>query len=246
MISKNQVKFLKSLHQSKYRRKEQLFLAEGVKIVDEFIKSNYSIKTIYAIKEWVDNNADEFDNINEVSLKELHSISLLKTPNQVLAVVEYPEDKNIVFDKGDLVLALDTIQDPGNLGTIIRIADWFGIKKIICSNETADALNPKVVQATMGAITRVDIEYTDLPSWIAKLPDTTPVYGTLLDGDNMYKTDLSNDGVIVVGNEGNGISSEVQKVLTHRIKIPAYGNSMMESLNVAIATSLVCAEFRRK
>ena len=246
MISKNQVKFLKSLHQSKYRRKEQLFLAEGVKIVDEFIKSNYSIKTIYAIKEWVDNNADEFDNINEVSLKELHSISLLKTPNQVLAVVEYPEDKNIVFDKGDLVLALDTIQDPGNLGTIIRIADWFGIEKIICSNETADALNPKVVQATMGALTRVNIEYTELPSWIAKLPDTTPVYGTLLDGDNMYETDLSNDGVIVVGNEGNGISSEVQKVLTHRIKIPAYGNSMMESLNVAIATSLVCAEFRRK
>ena len=245
MISKNQVKFLKSLHQSKYRRKEKLFLAEGVKIVDEFIKSNYSIKTIYAIEEWVDNNADVFDNINEVSLKELHSISLLKTPNQVLAVVEFPEDKNIVFDEGDLILALDTIQDPGNLGTIIRIADWFGIKKIICSKETADALNPKVVQATMGALTRVDMEYTDLPSWIAKLPDTTPVYGTLLDGENMYDTDLSNDGVIVVGNEGNGITSEVQKVLTHRIKIPAYGNSMMESLNVAIATSLVCAEFRR-
>ena len=245
MISKNQVKFIKSLHKSKYRRSELKFIIEGVKVVEEFLNSSFNIIAIYATSDWIDTNISNHDNINEISKQELQSISMLKSPNQVMAVVEYPKVEIFNYQDGDLILALDTIQDPGNFGTIIRIADWFGIKKIICSKDTADAYNPKVVQATMGALTRVQIQYVNLVDWINQLSKDVAVYGTLLDGDNMYNTKLSKEGIIVVGNEGNGISQEVQQVLTNRIKIPAYGNSMMESLNVAIATSIVCAEFRR-
>ena len=245
MISKNQIKFLKSLHKSKYRKLENKFLVEGVKVVDEFIDSSFNISAIYATEQWVAANSNVHKNIHQVSNKELQSISLLKTPNQVVAVVESLAESDIAFQNNDLILALDTIQDPGNLGTIIRIADWFGINKILCSRDTADAFNPKVIQATMGAITRVKIQYVDLDIWLKELPLQVNIYGTMLNGDNMYQTELSKSGIIVVGNEGNGISEKVQSLLTHRIKIPAYGNSQMESLNVAIATSLVCAEFRR-
>ena len=245
MISKNQIKFIKTLHKGKSRRKEKQFIVEGVKVVDEFINSKFNIISIYALVDWINENENVNCNISEVSEKELHAISLLKTPNKVLAVIEYNDTKSIEYQSGDLILALDTIQDPGNMGTIIRIADWFGINKIICSTETADAYNPKVVQATMGAITRVNIEYTNLTQWINNLPKDVNVYGTMLDGENMYSSNLSSQGVIVMGNEGNGISEEVQKVLTDRIKIPSYTNSEMESLNVAVATSIVCAEFRR-
>ena len=246
MISKNQIKYIKSLHKGKARRKEKQFIVEGVKVVDEFINSKFNIISIYAIADWINGNENIDFNVSEVSEKELQAISLLKTPNKVLAVVEYNDAASIEYQSGDLILALDTIQDPGNMGTIIRIADWFGINKIICSMETADAFNPKVVQATMGAITRVSIEYTNLPQWIKELPEDINVYGTMLDGENMYESNLSSEGVIVMGNEGNGISEEVQNVLTDRIKIPSYTNSEMESLNVAIATSIICAEFRRK
>ena len=245
MISKNQIKFIKTLHKSKNRKQENKFIVEGVKVVDEFINSKFSVLSIYATAEWIAASDTLAENIVEVSISDLKKISILKTPNQVLAVVAYPENNVFKYKKGDLVLALDTIQDPGNMGTIIRIADWFGIKNIVCSMQTADVYNPKVVQATMGALTRVGVHYVDLVQYLSALPTEVNIYGTLLDGDNMYDTNLSEDGVIVVGNEGNGISDEVQKVLSHRIKIPAYGNSMMESLNVAIATSLVCAEFRR-
>ncbi|MCK5846097.1 MAG: RNA methyltransferase [Bacteroidales bacterium] len=245
MLSKNHIKSIKALHKSKHRRNERQFIVEGVKIVDEFINSDYRIINIYGLNDWVCTNENIDIEIIEVSQKELQSISLLKTPNKVLAIVAYPEVKSIDFVSDDLVLALDTIQDPGNLGTIIRIADWYGINKIICSNETADAYNPKVVQATMGAITRVKFEYTNLQNWLGNLPQNVNIYGTLLDGENMYESKLSDSGVIVVGNEGNGISEEVQALLTHKIKIPSYNNSQMESLNVAVATSIVCAEFRR-
>jgi len=245
MLSKSQIKSIKALHKSKFRNKEEKFIAEGAKVVDEFMNSNYTIIAIYGVDEWADNHINRSLNIIKVSAKELQTISLLKTTNQVLAVVAYPEAVSLNYENNDLCLALDTIQDPGNFGTIIRIADWFGIKKIICSKETADAYNPKVVQATMGAITRVNIEYTDLAQWLTNLPVDVNVYGTLLDGDNMYETNLAKSGIIVVGNEGNGISAEVQKAITHKIKIPSYAESMMESLNVAVATSIVCAEFRR-
>ncbi len=245
MISKNQIKSIASLHNSKQRRKESKFIAEGVKIVEEILNSDFKIAAIFALSDWIDYNEGCTDHIFEVSEKELQRISLLKTPNKVLAVVDYPEANALDFENGDLILALDTIQDPGNLGTIIRIADWFGISKIVCSNDTADVFNPKVIQATMGAFSRVKMFYTNLPEWISNLPEQTPVYGTLLSGENMYETKLADSGVIVMGNEGRGISDDVQKVLTKGIKIPAYGNSQMESLNVAVATSVICAEFRR-
>lgn len=246
MLSKNQIKSIVSLHSSKNRRKESKFIAEGVKIVEELLNSDFKIAAIFAVSDWVEDNEGCAEHIFQVSEKELQRISMLKTPNKVLAVVDFPEINALDFEDGDLVLALDTIQDPGNLGTIIRIADWFGINKIVCSNDTADVFNPKVVQATMGAFSRVKLYYTNLANWISNLPEKTPVYGTILNGDNMYETELSESGVIIMGNEGNGISGEVQQLLSKGIKIPAYGNSQMESLNVAVATSIICAEFRRK
>jgi len=245
MLSKNQIKDIRLLHVSKYRKREQYFIAEGPTIVDEFISSEYEIDKIFALESWINNNKGVHKNIVHITPRELQSISLLKTPNQVLATVKYPEKRKINFKSPELILALDTIQDPGNLGTIIRIADWFGIKKLVCSLETADAYNPKVVQASMGAITRVQFVYTNLQEWLSKLPQNTNIYGALLDGENIYKTKLESNGVIVIGNEGNGISKEIQNLVSHKIKIPAYGDSLMESLNAAVATAIICNEFRR-
>lgn len=245
MLSKNQIKEIRLLHVSKYRKREQYFIAEGPTIVDEFISSEYEIDKIFALESWIEKNKTTSNIVIPITPRELQSISLLKTPNQVLATVKYPEKKQLKFSSDELILALDTIQDPGNLGTIIRIADWFGIKKLICSLETADAYNPKVVQASMGAITRVQFVYTDLEKWLQELPKNTNIYGTLLDGENIYETKLANEGIIIIGNEGNGISHKIQKLVTNRIKIPSYGDSLMESLNAAVATAIVCNEFRR-
>ena len=246
MLSKNQIKEIRLLHVSKYRKREQYFIAEGPTIVQEFINSIYTIDTIFATETWINNNTNTQHNIVKITPKELQAISLLKTPNQVLATVKYPEKKLLNHNTGELILALDTIQDPGNLGTIIRIADWYGIKKLVCSLDTADAYNPKVVQASMGAITRVNFIYTNLNKWLRALPKNTNIYGTMLDGDSIYEAELNNDGIIIIGNEGNGISKEIQEIISHRIKIPAYGDSLMESLNAAVATAIVCNEFRRK
>ncbi len=245
MLSKNQMKEVRLLHVSKYRKREQYFIAEGPTIIDEFISSEYEIDKIFALESWINKNDASGNTIIPITPRELQSISLLKTPNQVLATIKYPENRKLKYKSPELILALDTIQDPGNLGTIIRIADWFGIKKLVCSLDTADAYNPKVVQASMGAITRVQFIYTNLKEWLQELPKGTNIYGTLLDGENIYNTQLKNDGIIVIGNEGNGISKEVQKYVSNRIKIPAYGDSLMESLNAAVATAIVCNEFRR-
>ena len=218
MLSKNQIKSIASLHTSKQRRKESKFIAEGVKIVEELLNSDFKIAAVFALSDWIDDNEGRTEHMFQVSEKELQRISMLKTPNKVLAVVDYPEINALNFENGDLILALDTIQDPGNLGTIIRIADWFGINKIVCSKDTADVFNPKVIQATMGAFSRVQLFYTSLTDWISKLPADTPVYGTLLSGENMYETKLSDSGVIVMGNEGKGISAEVEKLLSKGIK----------------------------
>jgi len=245
MLSKNQVKDIRLLHVSKYRKREQYFIAEGPTIVDEFISSEYEIDKIFALESWIENNNTLNNIVVPITPRELQLISLLKTPNQVLATVKYPGKFKLNYKSPELILALDTIQDPGNLGTIIRIADWFGIKKLVCSLETADAYNPKVVQASMGAITRVQLVYTNLSNWLKELPSNTNIYGTLLDGESIYETKLKNDGIIVIGNEGNGISAEIQKHISNRIKIPSYGDSLMESLNAAVATAIVCNEFRR-
>lgn len=246
MLSKNQIKEIRKLHISKYRRQEKSFIIEGPKIVAEFINSKYKVTKVFALEEWTNENYSIHKNIERISPKELQAISLLKTPNKVLAIASYPDENTFNYNKNDLILALDSIQDPGNLGTIIRIADWFGINKLVCSSETADAYNPKVVQASMGAHTRVNFCYTNLEDWLSKLSVDTPIYGTLLEGDNIYETELCNNGVIVIGNEGNGISPQIQSLIKQRITIPAYGESMMESLNAAVATAIVCSEFRRR
>ena len=235
----------------KFRTREGVFVAEGPKVVEELMEVMRP-KRLIATNEWINNKQTDGIEIDIVSEEELARLSFLQHPQQVLAV--FPILSNNQSEdytkelKGKLTLALDSVQDPGNLGTIIRIADWFGIETIICSHETADVYNPKVVQATMGSIARVKVIYTDLQKTLKHLSESLPIYGTFLNGDNIYKSNLSNDGVIVMGNEGRGISKEVAKVITNRILIPNYpeGRKCADSLNVAIATAITCAEFRKR
>lgn len=239
MISKNQIKFVRQLEQKKYRKKEGLFVAEGPKVVGDLLRAGFKAHTIFATSEW----ESQGQTFQEVSDEELRRVSFLQHPQRVLALFFIPTES--VPSVSSLSLALDDVQDPGNLGTIIRIADWFGIDTIYCSENTADAWSPKVVQATMGSIARVNIIYTDL---VALLSQTTlPVYGTLLDGQNLYQQELSSEGIIVMGNEGNGISQPVRALVSHRLFIPSYQEGeTAESLNVAVATAITCAEFRRR
>lgn len=246
MISKNQIKFIRSLDLKKNRKRESLFVAEGPKVIEELLKLK-TPHTIIATKEWIDNNP-KISNVIEVSERELESVSLLKTPQQVLALFAIEttvQDLNI--DNNKLYLALDGIQDPGNLGTIIRIADWFGIDTIYCSNETVDVYNPKVIQATMGSIARVKVIYTDLYNMISYLSDEMPVYGTFLDGSDIYQNELTPNGIIVMGNEGKGITKELKSLITNKLLIPSFSiGDTAESLNVAIATAITCSEFKRR
>ncbi len=246
MISKNQIKFIRSLELKKNRKRESLFVAEGPKVIEELLKLK-TPHTIIATKEWIDNNP-KISNVIEVSERELESASLLKTPQQVLALfaIETTE-QDLNIDNNKLYLALDGIQDPGNLGTIIRIADWFGIDTIYCSNETVDVYNPKVIQATMGSIARVKVIYTDLYNMISNLSDEMPVYGTFLDGSDIYKNELRPNGIIVMGNEGKGITKELKSLITNKLLIPSFSiGDTAESLNVAIATAITCSEFKRR
>ncbi len=245
MISKNQIKLITSLHKAKGRKKQGLFIVEGPKAVDEFLNSNFEIEAVFGTREWIEFAPQILDSAEMISEKELHSISAQKHPNQVLAVVKIPEATTPPAEIEDLYLVLDTIQDPGNMGTIIRIADWFGIKHIICSKETADIYNPKVVQSTMGSISRVQVSYTDLTEWLGELNGSVPVYGTLLSGENIYESKLASKGLIIIGNESKGISDDVAFFISQGIKIPAYGNSETESLNAAVATGIVVAVFRQ-
>lgn len=248
MLSKNKQKYIHSLAQKKYRDAERRFVAEGPKIVDELLP-HFSCVLLCATSEYLQGHPHiPADEIIEVTPQELTSVSNQKTPQQVLAIFATPERRVPHIEDEALYLALDGVQDPGNLGTIIRLADWFGIKHIICSPTTADAYSPKVVQATMGALARVEVCYTDLPQWLASLPQGTPLYGTHLDGEDMYQQQLAPHGIIIMGNEGQGISAEVERLVTHRLRIPSYppGVPTSESLNVAIATAVVCAEMRRQ
>ena len=265
MISKNKIKYIRSLELKKNRNKEGKFVAEGFKVVDDLLALQPA-DLIVATQEWLHGKhlADQTEVI-EVTEEELKKVSFLQHPQQVLAVFrqdsgcnkqdsnnsqEEAEEKNFGFSKintQELSLALDGVQDPGNLGTIIRIADWFGITHIYCSQDTADVYNPKVVQATMGSIARVKVEYGDLLGLVESLPADVPVYGTLLDGDNIYQQKLENSGLIVMGNEGKGISPDLAKKVNHKLLIPNFpeGRATADSLNVAIATAITCSEFRR-
>ena len=248
MLSKNKIKYIRSLEQKKYRKEEKAFLAEGHKLVDD-LSGHFECRLLAATSTWLESHPDiKADEIVEVSEAELKKASLLKTPQDVLAVFRIPETDPGTRDiAGSLCLALDDVQDPGNLGTILRTADWFGIRHVFCSIGTADAYNPKTVQATMGALARVRIHYCDLKDLIGTLPDM-PVYGTFLDGKNIYGQELTPHGLIVMGNEGKGISQEMEKLVNRRLLIPNYpqGEKTSESLNVATATAIVCAEFRRR
>lgn len=255
MLSKSKQSQIRKYALKKYRDADSVFLAEGPKVVAELLP-HFPCRLLCATAEYL---ADNYESalrtcnpsaeIIEVTERELASVSNQKTPQQVLAVFEKPSLDNgqRAMDNGLLLLALDGVQDPGNLGTIIRLADWFGIRTIMCSPDTADAFAPKVVQATMGALARVRLIYTPLPAWLESLPEGTPIYGTHLDGENLYAQSLTSHGVIVMGNEGKGITPEVGRLVTHRLRIPSYppGEPTSESLNVAIATAVVCAEFRR-
>ena len=247
-LSKNKIKYIRSLEQKKIRKEEKVFLAEGPKLVGDLLGC-FSCRFLAATSSWLREHPSVVANeVVEVSQDDLSRASLLKTPQQVLAIFEQPEysiDRTVF--QNSLCLALDDVQDPGNLGTIIRLADWFGIEHIFCSPNTVDVYNPKTVQATMGGIARVKVSYTPLPDLIRSLADL-PVYGTFLDGENIYEQQLSRNGLIVMGNEGNGISKEIETLINRKLYIPNYpqDRETSESLNVAIATAIVCAEFRRQ
>lgn len=248
MISKNKIKFIRSLEQKKFRKENGVFLAEGNKLVSD-LSDFFKCKILVATQQWLDSNRNIIaDEKIYIEKDELSRVSLLKTPQDVLAVFEIPSyTLSMDCPRNELCLALDDVQDPGNLGTIIRIADWFGIKNIYCSHGTADAFSPKTVQATMGALARVKLHYCNIKELISSLNDV-PVFGTFLDGDSIYNNTLSSNGLIVMGNEGNGISKEVSELINRRILIPNYpqGNETTDSLNVAVATAIVCSEFRRR
>ncbi|MDO5570385.1 MAG: RNA methyltransferase [Bacteroidales bacterium] len=247
-ISKNKIKFIKSLELKKFRKENKMFVAEGNKLIHDNIEF-FECKTLIATQEWFDANKNV--NASEVIVAtkdELSKASFLKTPQDVIGVFSIPEySLNIDELKNKLSIVLDTIQDPGNMGTIIRLADWFGIENIICSNETTDCYSPKAIQATMGAIARVKIHYTSLSRFLQDMKGCN-IYGTFLEGSNIYDTELSHNGLIVMGNEGNGINKDLYEYITHKLHIPNYPpeRETSESLNVAIATAIICSEFRRR
>ena len=245
MLSKSQISFIKSLHQKKYRKENGLFLVEGIKSIREFISSDYQIDTIYYNKEQYQYLPKLPANINlfEVNNAELSKISTLQTPQGFLALVKTPEIKNIIKKdlKNKFTLVLDGVQDPGNMGTIIRTADWFGFENIICSMDTVEAYNPKTVQATMGSLARIKIFYEDLPAFLNEID--IPVFGALLDGNSIYETKWREEGLIVLGNEGKGITAEVIKKINHPVTIPRIGAA--ESLNVAVSAAIFCTEIVR-
>lgn len=248
MLSKNQIRFIRSLGQKKERKSSGCFLAEGNKLVEDTLPF-FTCELLAATPEWL--SAHPQIKATEVvcaSQVEIDRASLLKNPQQVIAVYRIPEYTFPEYTPvRQLVLALDTVQDPGNLGTIVRLADWFGIEHILCSPDTADLYNPKTVQATMGALARIKVHYLDLPDYLCGLKNV-PVYGTFLYGTDLYKSGLSANGIIIMGNEGNGISPRTEQFVDRRLRIPNYppGRHTSESLNVAVATAIVCAEFRRR
>lgn len=240
MVSKNQIKLISGLHQKKYRTANQLFIAEGVKVIQELLNSDFVLEHLYVTEDvFMDINPDKRTVITVADLKK---ISALTVPNNCLAVFKIPVQKQLA-EKG-LIVALDDIRDPGNLGTILRLCDWFGVEQLVCSEQTVDIYNPKVVQATMGSIARVGITYTDLTAYLTKTK--LPVYGTFMDGENIYKTELPKQGIIVMGNEANGISASIEKITKNRLSIPRFGKlQQTESLNVATATAIILSEFCR-
>lgn len=250
MISKNKIKYIRSLELKKNRISERIFVAEGNKLVADMLPF-YTCKLLLAKPNWMATQGDTpAEELLVAEEDDIRKASFLKNPQDVLALFHYPEWNLEEADpRKDLVLLLDGIQDPGNLGTIIRLADWFGIEHIVCSTDTADVFNPKTVQATMGALAHVKVHYTELAGYIRHWKgNSVPVYGTFLDGDNLYGRSLTKNGLLIMGNEGNGVRPEIASLADERLYIPNYpqGRETAESLNVAIATAILCSEFRRR
>ena len=247
MLSKSTIKYINSLKIKKYRQQHRKFTAEGDKIVKEMLQnSKISLDVICCTQQWADDNSPLLRKYNAITIivttNELKKISSLQTPNHVLVVLSYIENTiNQEHIENNLSLVLDTIQDPGNLGTILRIADWFGIPHVFCSENCVDVYNSKVVQASMGAFLRVKIEYTDL-SLLFEKNKNLPIYGAVLGGENLFQTKLSKNGFIIIGNESKGIAKNIMPYLSHKIEIPRYGGA--ESLNAAVATGIICSFFK--
>ncbi|UAM97165.1 RNA methyltransferase [Polaribacter litorisediminis] len=239
-ISKNQLKIITSLSQKKYRQKHHLFVAEGIKVVNELLNSSFKLEILYATDNFITNISS--DKIVRISEKELQKISNLKTPNQVVGLFKIPDEK--VLQQSGIIIALDTVNDPGNLGTIIRLCDWFGVQQLICSKDTVDCYNQKVVQASMGSLTRVAIRYVDLETYLQEA--VLPVFIADMEGANVYTAALPKDAILIMGNEANGISENIKSLVKNRISIPRFGETQeTESLNVATATAILLSEFKR-
>lgn len=251
MLSKNRIKQINSLQIKKYRQESGTFVAEGTKVVLELLRSDMRIKEIFAVPEWISNYADRFKStvITAVNAVEIRKLSAMTTACSVVAEVYAPKQPSLPeIKRGQLYLALDGVRDPGNLGTILRIANWYGISAVFASRDCADMFNPKVVQAAMGSAFRVKLEYCDLPQVLATARSAgVDVFGTFMDGENIYETNKENGGIIVMGNEGHGISSEVESTVSRRIAIPCGCDPKFapESLNVSSAAAIVCNEFYR-
>lgn len=239
ILSKNQIKLITSLKQKKYRLQHGLFVVEGIKTIQEFLQSDFKLDSLYTTEPFnIDAKKETL-----ISEAELKRISFLKTPNKALAIFKMPSPKPI--DHSKLIVTLDDVRDPGNLGTIIRLCDWFGVNDLVCNQETVDCFNPKVIQATMGSITRVNVTYLDLVDFLKQAK--RPIYGTFMDGVNIYNMKLPETGIVVLGNEANGISKNIESIVTEKLSIPRFGDlQVTESLNVATATAIVLSEFKRR
>jgi TrmH family RNA methyltransferase len=238
MVSKNQIKLITGLQQKKFRTANGLFIAEGAKVIGELLHSRFELVDLFQTE-----SVFEEKGIQMITEADLKKLSALSTPNNCLAVFKIPVEQQP--QKTGLIIALDDIRDPGNLGAIIRLCDWFGVKQLVCSSETADLYNPKVVQATMGSMARVQVNYVDLKAFLTK--SELPIFGTFMDGENVYKQNLPKDGIVILGNEANGISEEVEKIVKNRLAIPRFGIlQQTESLNVATAAAIILSEFRRE
>lgn len=252
-VSTGDIKYVQGLQQKKFRRQHGVFVAEGEKIVKELLSSDFEIEGIYGVADWIEQNKSSLQkgiSLFTVSENELGRISGLKTPNQVLAVVKTPTLLSEPdLSRSGVILALDTLQDPGNLGTIIRTADWFGIRQIVCSHETADVFSPKVIQATMGSFLRVSVLYTDLAEWLETIRIEVPIYGAFPEGDNMFDIQPGIGGILVIGNESAGISARVSKCVSRRVKIPGglppEKGSSPDSLNASIAAGILMSVLTR-
>jgi len=241
MLSKNQSKLITSLQQKKYRMQYQLFVAEGIKVVNELLSSNYELHELFCTEDCFVSFKNSDPQI--ISEKELSKISNLSSPNKVLGLFKIPTTYKIKEE--GLILALDDINDPGNLGTIIRLSDWFGVSHIVCSKNTVDCYNQKVVQATMGSLARISISYIDLVAFLKEIE--LPIYGAVMDGANVYTSNLQENAVLVMGNESNGVSKTIESLINSKITIPRYSKTTVtESLNVATATAILLNEFRRE